>query len=346
MKRAFLLFLATAMLLTLCGCGSRYRINIVGGEDLVISCPKSAKSGETVTVKTTTVTDGWLELRVTGAEVTAVQGDLFQFTMPRQNVEVRVVFAWDEWDDGEVDNGDFSEEMTVRITADGHSFTAILYDNEATRALWEQLPMTLPMMNLYEREMCYRMGNGALPDDTAADIGYEIGDISYWPPAGSLVILYKQKGEVIEQVRIGHTDEDISFFDGMADSEITFERAEDDHTEEKKKMKLIIGETEVPVTWEENASINALRDLAPLTIQMSMYGGFEQVGPIGRSIVRDDHQTVTNSGDIVLYSGNQVVAFYGSNSWAYTRLGHVDLSEGEMAELLSNGDVTIQIFVQ
>ena len=42
-----------------------------------------------------------------------------------------------------------------------------------------------------------------------------------------------------------------------------------------------------------------------------------------------------------VYSGNQIVVFYGSNSWAYTRLGHVDLSDVEMSELLSHGDVTV-----
>ena len=88
-------------MLFLCGCGNRYRITIAGGEDLVLSCPKTAKAGETVTVETTTVTDGWLEMTVTGAEVTAVRGDRFQFTMPRQNVEVRILFAWDEWEDEE-----------------------------------------------------------------------------------------------------------------------------------------------------------------------------------------------------------------------------------------------------
>lgn len=123
-------------------------------------------------------------------------------------------------------NNEKAEEMIVRITVGEQSFTAKLYDNEATRALWDMLPKTFPMMNLYGREMCYRMGNGALPDDTAEDIGYKVGDISYWPPAGSLVILYKQNGEVFEQVKIGHTDDDISFFDGMEDTEITFEKAE------------------------------------------------------------------------------------------------------------------------
>jgi len=74
-----------------------------------------------------------------------------------------------------------------------------------------------------------------------------------------------------------------------------------------------------------------------------MYGGFEQVGPIGQSIERNDTQITTNYGDIVLYSGNQIVIFYGSNSWAYTRLGHVDLSRQEMTELLSKGNVTVTI---
>ena len=124
------------------------------------------------------------------------------------------------------------------------------------------------------------------------------------------------------------------------------ETTEVDTTEVENTMRLFIGETEVPVTWEENASVDALRELCPLTIQMSMYGGFEQVGPIGQSIVRDDQQTSTDYGDIVLYSGNQIVIFYGTNSWAYTRLGHVELSQQEMRDLLANGDVTITFEIE
>ena len=112
-------------------------------------------------------------------------------------------------------------------------------------------------------------------------------------------------------------------------------------------LKMTIGETPVEVEWEDNESVEALRGLCqngPLTIQMSMYGGFEQVGSIGQRLPRNDSQTTTQSGDIVLYSGDQIVVFYGSNSWAYTRLGHVtDKSDEEMAQLLGNGDVTITI---
>ena len=93
----------------------------------------------------------------------------------------------------------------------------------------------------------------------------------------------------------------------------------------------------------------ALKDLiqdTPLTINMSMYGGFEQVGSLGTSLPRNDVQTTTEAGDIVLYSGNQIVVFYGSNSWAYTRLGHVELSAPEMSDLLSHGDVTITLYFE
>ncbi|MBQ7247322.1 MAG: hypothetical protein IJS22_04445 [Lachnospiraceae bacterium] len=108
-------------------------------------------------------------------------------------------------------------------------------------------------------------------------------------------------------------------------------------------MTLYIGTEAVPVTWEENESVDALRELLPLTIDMSMYGGFEQVGRIGTSIVSSDRKTTTSYGDIVLYSGDQIVIFYGSNLWSYTRLGHVDLTQEEMTALLGESDVTIKL---
>lgn len=121
-------------------------------------------------------------------------------------------------------------------------------------------------------------------------------------------------------------------------------------TEEEPAMMTLtmkIGDTTVAVDWEENDSVKALMDLVkdrPLTIQMSMYGGFEQVGSIGTSLPRNDSQTTTRAGDIVLYSGNQIVVFYGSNSWSYTRLGHItDKSADELKNLLGNGDTTITI---
>ena len=114
-----------------------------------------------------------------------------------------------------------------------------------------------------------------------------------------------------------------------------------------KALTLKIDGTFVTVEWEKNDAILALSERikdAPLTVQMSMYGGFEQVGSLGTSLPREDQETTTSAGDIVLYAGNQIVVFYGSNSWAYTRLGHItDKTPAEMRELLGKHDVTVTL---
>ena len=136
---------------------------------------------------------------------------------------------------------------------------------------------------------------------------------------------------------------DIAALSGSYDVLIELDQSE---KEEPAAMQMKINDVPVAVAWENNESTAALQELATggVTIQMSMYGGFEQVGAIGRTLPRNDTQTTTEAGDIVLYSGNQIVVFYGSNSWAYTRLGHItDKTASEMRELLGNGDVTITI---
>lgn len=111
-------------------------------------------------------------------------------------------------------------------------------------------------------------------------------------------------------------------------------------------MKMYINDKEIPVTWENNPSVSALRSnlqAGDIVVSMSMYSNNEQVGPLDKSYPSNDVQTTTNNGDIVLYRSDQIVLFYGSNSWAYTRLGKMDLSENEVINLLSNGDVSIRL---
>lgn len=120
--------------------------------------------------------------------------------------------------------------------------------------------------------------------------------------------------------------------------------------EQNMTLNMSISGTPVSVVWEENDAVQALRELCreqPLSINMSMYGGFEQVGAIGANLPQDDVRLTTSPGDIVLYSGDQMVVFYGSNTWAYTRLGHIaDKTEDELTALLSGGDITITLTVQ
>ena len=113
------------------------------------------------------------------------------------------------------------------------------------------------------------------------------------------------------------------------------------------ELTMRIGETKVDVDWQDNSSVEALKELAKdkaFTVQMSKYGGFEQVGSLGRELVSEDENIVTGPGDIMLYSSDRIVVFYGSNSWEYTRLGKIkDKTDDELKELLGNDDTTITL---
>lgn len=123
-------------------------------------------------------------------------------------------------------------------------------------------------------------------------------------------------------------------------SESNNENEEGEQTD--MKMNVQIGNYNFMATLEENKAVEELVDMmieGPITISMSDYSGFEKVGALGRSLTRNDSQTTTKAGDIVLYNGNNIVMFYGSNSWSYTRIGKIDdLSDWETA--LGSGSIT------
>ena len=115
---------------------------------------------------------------------------------------------------------------------------------------------------------------------------------------------------------------------------------------EMTAMTMYINDMPVDVDWDENVTVEELRNEAAagdISIDMSMYGGWEQVGSLGKSYTRNDTHFTAECGDIVLYSGNQIVVFYGSNSWDYTHLGKIKLSEDEVQKLFGNEDVTLKL---
>ena len=101
----------------------------------------------------------------------------------------------------------------------------------------------------------------------------------------------------------------------------------------------------VNITWEKNDSVNELMEYAKngIIITMHQYGGFEQVGSIGKTITSNDSQITTNPGDVVLYSSNQIVIFFGTNSWSYTKLGHINMNQSELNSLLNKSNVTLKL---
>lgn len=121
------------------------------------------------------------------------------------------------------------------------------------------------------------------------------------------------------------------------------ENSENEEANAEMKMTVQVGASTFTATLEDNAAVDALVEMlesGPITIQMSDYAGFEKVGALGTSLPTSNSQTTTQAGDIVLYQGNQIVIFYGSNSWSYTCLGKIDDLTG-WAEALGGGDVSV-----
>lgn len=122
---------------------------------------------------------------------------------------------------GEI-NAQGNNMRQMKITVNGRELTAVLEDNATTRALIEKLPMTLPMMDLYGREMCYRF-DSALPTDNVRSTGYEVGDIIYYPPSRSFVIMYKQDGARFSMQKIGKITSGAEIFNSTGDVEVSFD---------------------------------------------------------------------------------------------------------------------------
>lgn len=127
----------------------------------------------------------------------------------------------------ENENNQKEDDMTtkMKITVGSHTLTATLEANATAQAFATKLPITLPMMDLYGREMCYRFTE-ALPSDGARTRGYEVGEIVYYPPMHSVVIMYAQNGENFLMQSIGRIDGDVSIFNCIGDVDVRFEKAE------------------------------------------------------------------------------------------------------------------------
>lgn len=104
-------------------------------------------------------------------------------------------------------------------------------------------------------------------------------------------------------------------------------------------------------TLADNTSAQAFAELlkeGSLTLNLHDYGNFEKTGPLPTSLPRNDEPIDTDFGDLILYQGNQFVFYYDTNSWTFTRLGHLETSvtKEELKTILGDGDVTITLSLQ
>ncbi|MDE6105037.1 MAG: hypothetical protein K2G38_05100 [Clostridia bacterium] len=114
-------------------------------------------------------------------------------------------------------------------------------------------------------------------------------------------------------------------------------------------MYLTINENKVKVTLAENSAVEALVEIlkkGDIVYTADDYGGFEKVGALGHTLPTSNSQITTEAGDVILYSGNQIVIFYGSNSWSYTRLGKIEgYSVSELRNFLAAGQGSVQVTI-
>ena len=118
---------------------------------------------------------------------------------------------------------------------------------------------------------------------------------------------------------------------------------EDATQEEESALKITVGDVELLATFEDNCSAEEFQQLlgqGPVTIEMEDYGGFEKVGPLGTTLTRDDRQITTQPGDVILYQGNQITIYYGTNTWSFTRLATID-DPTDLEEILGAGTVQV-----
>ena len=115
----------------------------------------------------------------------------------------------------------------------------------------------------------------------------------------------------------------------------------------QQKMYLTIDGLTKTATLVDNSATQTLvakLQEAPVTVTLNSSGGFEIWGALGFSLPKSNEQINAQPGDIVFYNGSNICMFYGTNSWSYTRLGHIDgLSESELRTFLKAGESNISV---
>lgn len=120
---------------------------------------------------------------------------------------------------------------------------------------------------------------------------------------------------------------------------------------ESNTIKLTIeGDKTFTATLVDNSSTQALKEQlakGDITIEMEDYAHMEKVGSLGIRLPRNDRQTTTGPGDLILYQGHNLVIYYDTNSWNFTRLGKIDnTSQAELKAALGKGDVKVTLSLE
>ena len=114
-----------------------------------------------------------------------------------------------------------------------------------------------------------------------------------------------------------------------------------------KQILISINNRDLIVNLEKNSSAEELyRKLKDnhVTIEAKDYGNFEKVGELGFELPKNDKFFTTKPGDLVLYEGNKITLYYDTNSYKFTKLGHVINFEGmDLKDFLGSGNIKMTL---
>ena len=244
-----------------------------------------------------------------------------------------------------------SNEYKIRLTAGTQEFTATLYKNATTEALVKELPLTLPMMDLYGREMCYRFSE-AFPTDDAKYQSYEVGEIIYWPPGHSFVIMYKQNGENFEMQKLGRIDSGVDFFETSGDIDVKVELIEENSTVQNNsadntQVDITINGEDFSGVLYNNTTAKQIIENLPLSVSLNR-GNTDYCGSVKIDDVKYDESDVTNkyeSGDLAYWiPGDDFVVFRtAGTAEGCVIIGKINASENTLNSFGNSADVTITL---
>jgi len=263
-------------------------------------------------------------------------------------------------------------DLQILVEADGNQITFQLNGSAAAQDFYDQLPLSTWIENYGNNEKIFYPPDTLNVADTPMAEKASAGTLAYYEPWGDVVFFYGNHegaaglyelgqtisgteeienltGEILISRLEGNDDRSAAASEssaapaGQQPSQNTPVQQEPMEVDTEMKLYVQVGDSVFTATLEDNTAVDAFVEMmknGSVVIQMRDYSGFEKVGSLGTSLPTSDRQTTTQSGDIVLYTGNQIVVFYGSNSWSYTRLGRIDDLTG-WEEALGSGDVSV-----
>ena len=116
-----------------------------------------------------------------------------------------------------------------------------------------------------------------------------------------------------------------------------------------QKLYLTINGTTMAATLVDNSSTQALvaaLQVADIVYEAHDYGNFEKVGPLGQSFPQNNEDITTTAGDLILYQGSNLCIYYATNTWDFTRIGHIDGATSDNIRAFVNasgGNVTVTL---